>query len=84
MIDVSEDDPINDFLIIDDELRKYGNGLLDKFRIVVLNKMELVEEKYLKTITKKLENLSKKKVLVISSSLRKGLSQLLFEVWDKV
>ena len=84
LIDVFADDPINDFLIIDDELKKYGHGLLDKYRIVVLNKMELVEVEYLKIITKKLENLSKKKVLVISSSLRKGLTQLLSEVWEKV
>ena len=84
LIDVFADDPINDFLIIDDELKKYGNGLIDKYRIVVLNKMELVEVEYLKSITKKLENLSKKKVLVISSSLRKGLTQLLSEVWEKV
>ena len=84
LIDLFADDPINDFLIIDDELKKYGHGLLDKYRIVVLNKMELVEVEYLKTITKKLENLSKKKVLVISSSLRKGLTQLLSEVWKKV
>ncbi len=84
LIDVFADDPINDFLIIDDELKKYGNGLIDKYRIVVFNKMELVEEEYLKSITKKLENLSKKKVLVISSSLRKGLTQLLSEVWKKV
>ena len=84
LIDVFADDPINDFLIIDDELKKYGNGLIDKYRIVVFNKMELVEAEYLKSITKKLENLSKKKVLVISSSLRKGLTQLLSEVWKKV
>ena len=84
LIDVFADDPINDFLIIDNELKKYGNGLIDKYRIVVFNKMELVEEEYLKSMTKKLENLSKKKVLAISSSLRKGLTQLLSEVWEKV
>ena len=84
LIDVFADDPINDFLIIDNELKKYGNGLIDKYRIVVFNKTELVEEEYLKSMTKKLENLSKKKVLVISSSLRKGLTQLLSEVWKKV
>ncbi len=84
LIDIFVDDPINDFLIIDNELKKYGNGLIDKYRIVVFNKTELVEEEYLKSMTKKLENLSKKKVLVISSSLRKGLTQLLSEVWKKV
>ena len=84
LIDVFADDPINDFLIIDNELKKYGNGLIDKYRIVVFNKTELVEEEYLKSMTKKLENLSKKKVLAISSSLRKGLTQLLSEVWKKI
>jgi len=84
LIDVFADDPINDFLIIDNELKKYGNGLIDKYRIVIFNKTELVEEEYLKSMTKKLENLSKKKVLAISSSLRKGLTQLLSEVWKKV
>ncbi len=81
LIDGFADDPLKDFYIIEKELQKYGNGLVNKSRIIVLNKMELVEIDYLQTITKKLENLSERKVLVISSSLRKGLSQLLSEVW---
>ena len=52
--------------------------------IEVLNKMELVDDDYLKIISKKLEDLSKKKVLVISSSLKKGLSSLLSEVWKRI
>ena len=84
MIDSIAENPINDFEIIERELKRYGSGLLDKERIVVLNMMELVNQNYLKTITKKLENLSKKKVLVISSSLRKGLSPLLSEVWNRI
>ena len=84
MIDSIAENPINDFEIIEKELKRYGSGLLNKERIVVLNKMELVDENYLQTITKKLENLSKKKVLVISSSLRKGLSPLLSEVWNRI
>ena len=84
MIDSIAENPIHDFEIIEKELKQYGSGLLNKERIVVLNKMELVDENYLKTITKKLENLSKKKVLVISSSLRKGLSPLLSEVWNRI
>ena len=84
LIDSSAENPINDFLIIEEELKKYGNGLLDKPRIIVLSKKELLESNNLNVITKKLENLSKKKVLVISSSLREGLSQLLSEVWAEI
>jgi len=81
LIDSIAENPLRDFEVIQYELEKYGNGLLDKKRIVVLNKMELIDDNYLKIITKKLENLSKKKVLVISSTLKKGLSALLSEVW---
>jgi len=84
LIDSISEDPINDFKIIEKELKHYGKGLLDKERLVVLNKMELVDDNYLKIITKKLEKLSQKKVLVISSSLQKGLSILLSEVWKRI
>ena len=84
LIDSIAENPIQDFEIIEKELKRYGSGLLNKERIVVLNKMELVDENYLKKITKNLENLSNKKVLVISSSLRKGLSPLLSEVWNRI
>ena len=84
LIDSIAENPINDFEIIEKELEQYGNGLLDKKRIVVLNKMELVDENYLRSIIKKLEKLSNKKVLVISSSLREGLTSLLSEVWNYI
>ena len=84
LIDSISENPIHDFEIVEQELKQYGNGLLDKERILVLNKMELVDENYLGIMIKKLENISKKKVLVISSSLRKGLSSLLSEVWNKI
>ena len=84
LIDSIAENPIHDFEIIEQELKQYGNGLLDKERIIVLNKMELVDENYLRSVIKKLEKLSNKKVLVISSSLRKGLSLLLSEVWNRI
>ena len=84
LIDSMSENPIHDFEIVEQELKQYGNGLLNKKRILVLNKMELVDKNYLEIIIKKLENISKKKVLVISSSLRKGLSSLLSEVWNKI
>ena len=84
LIDSISENPIHDYEVIEQELKQYGNGIIDKERILVLNKMELVDDNYLKIITKKLENLSKKKVLVISSSLREGLTSLLSEVWNRI
>ena len=84
LIDSSAENPINDFLVLEEELKKYGNGLLDKPRIIVLSKKELLEINDLELIIRKLEIESKKKVLVISSSLREGLSQLLSTVWEEI
>jgi len=84
LIDSAAENPLHDFLVIEEELKKYGNGVFDKPRIIALSKKELVESNDLKNITKKLENLSKKQVFVISSSLRDGLSQLLSEVWKEI
>ena len=84
LIDSVAENPIKDFLVIEEELKKYGNGLLDKPRIIVLSKKELLSTDDLQIIVKKLEILSQKKVFVISSSLREGLSQLLSEVWEEV
>ena len=84
LVDSIAENPINDFVIIEQELKRYGKGLIDKERIVVLNKIELIDDNYLKIIIKKLENLSQKKVLAISSSLRKGLAPLLSEVWGRI
>ena len=84
LIESNSTNPINDFLIIEKELEKYGNGLLEKHRILVLTKVELVDNDYLQIITKELKIVSRKKVLVISSALRKGLSQLLSEIWDEI
>ena len=55
LIDAIAENPLHDFEIIEQELKKYGKGLLDKERIIVLNKMELVDDDYLKIISKKLE-----------------------------
>ena len=84
LIESNSTDPINDFLTLERELEKYGQGLIEKYRILVLSKAELVDDDYLQIITKELKMISKKKVLVISSALRKGLSQLLSEVWCKI
>ena len=84
LIDAIAENPIHDYKIIEQELKKYGKGLLEKERIIVISKKELVDSNYLKTITKKLENLSKTKIFVISSSLREGLTLLLSEVWNRI
>ncbi len=43
VIDVSADDVLNDFQVIENELQSYREDLLDRTQILVLNKTDLVE-----------------------------------------
>tara|TARA_Y100001970_G_C14256807_1_gene876138 strand:+ start:9090 stop:10079 length:990 start_codon:yes stop_codon:yes gene_type:complete len=84
LIDVSSENPIEDWKLITTELEKYGKGLCSKPRLIVLTKSELIEEKKLEQLIGNLQELVNSKVLVISSSLRKGIDPLLSEVWERL
>jgi GTP-binding protein len=45
LLDASSEDPLGDLRVVENELDVYGHGLLDRPRIVVLNKQELVSDR---------------------------------------
>ena len=84
LIDAGSADPLQDFLIVEEELAAYGHGLLAKPRILVLNKSELIKEDRKKELLESIFYKVEKKVLFISAVMAKGLDDLLFEVWDQL
>ncbi|WP_445436169.1 GTPase ObgE [Candidatus Borreliella tachyglossi] len=77
LIDVSRDDFLNTYDIIIDELRAYNEGLLNKRRIIVANKLDLegANENF-----KQLKNfLYGEKVLGISIYENRGIDELIRE-----
>ena len=60
---------INDYKIVRKELEKYGHGLSEKKEIVVVNKMELVEEKDRAKVGEKFEKKTGKKVVWVSAGM---------------
>ena len=47
--------PLDDINVVEKELISYGHGLIDRPRILVMNKKELIEKKYLKELTENLD-----------------------------
>ena len=84
LIDASSDDPLEDLRIIEKELFEYRSTLLDKPRILVLNKKELLEEDQRKELMHKLANVSNLKVISISAAMNQGLDQLLKYTWKEL
>lgn len=68
----------DDFKTVNQELKKYSKALIAKSQIVVINKIDAMDEAGLKTIKK--YKFGKYPVFYISAVAQKGLDQLLYAV----
>ena len=69
-----EDDVLNSYNQIREELKKYSKNLLNKREIVVLNKIDLVSNKELEEKKNKISKKIKKKILTLSTIEKKSVS----------
>lgn len=81
LVDVTAD-PIADYQTIQQELQAYGRGLADRPQILALNKVDAVDEETAEAIAQQLETVSQTKVFLISAVTRKGLEELLQQIWS--
>ena len=72
-----------DWKIIEQELAAYGHGLIDRPRLLVLNKQELINSDLQNELVKALEKASGQKLIVISAAMSKGLDFLLKVIWKQ-
>ena len=84
LIDAKSEDPLQNYKDIIKEITKYGKGLEKKSQILIISKADLVSEKKLQIIIKKIEEYSKSSVLVSSSVKRIGLNELIDILFIKV
>lgn len=66
LIDITHNDPFNAYQIIRDEISMYSNKMREKHEIVVLNKVDLIEEQKAVKIQNDFESKLGKKVHMIS------------------
>ena len=76
LIDVNEDNLINIYKQIRNELKKYSKELVKKDELIVFNKIDLIDEKILNEKIKKFENKIKKKVLILSTLNKSSVSKI--------
>jgi len=84
LIDAESKDPLQNYKDIIKEITKYGKGLEKKSQILIISKADLISEKKLQVIIKKIEEYSKSSVLVSSSVKRIGLNELIDILFAKV
>ncbi len=81
VLDMEHVDPLNDFALINNELKEYGYHLIDRRMLVVCNKVEdEITLKRAKEVKKALEK--QYDVLFISSILHEGIDEMLYKIKD--
>lgn len=84
LIDSTDGDPVENYRIIQTELKSYGRDLFERPQIVVLNKSDAIDPEALADIKAKLEAACQSPVLVISAATQAGLRPFLQTVWDRL
>ncbi len=82
LVDVTSPEPIADYQTIQQELQAYGRGLAERPQLLALNKVDAVDEKTAEAIAQKLAALSQTSVFLISAVTRRGLEELLQQIWS--
>jgi len=84
LVDLTAENPLQDFKIILEELKSYGRGLEQKPQIVVLNKIDAVQELDLENLQQEINKIIKGQILTISAVTRVGLDELMQNVWNQL
>ncbi|MET0251075.1 MAG: GTPase ObgE [Novosphingobium sp.] len=77
LIDIAGDDPAEAMRVVDDELAAYGAGLIDKPRLVALNKLDLADRELAAAFAAELRAAGAGQVFPISGATGTGMEALL-------
>ncbi len=84
VLDIGVENPIEDFLTVEKELSAYGHGLIDRPRVLVLNKKELLDKNKTSELLNQLNLITNLKPILISAAMGTGLEEMLEFVWKEL
>ena len=82
LVDAGADDPVGDLRVVEKELEAYGHGLVERPRLLVLNKQELLDEASRPGVMDELAQASGRTPLSVSAAMGTNLDNLLDQVWQ--
>lgn len=83
IIDGTEENPIQNYKIINEELAKYSEKLANLYQIVAINKIDAISEEMIKTLEKEFNEIGVKPYF-ISAVTGENLDKLKLEIENKV
>ena len=83
IVDLTAENPVENYKIINNELRKHSEGLANLYQILVLNKIDAVLDEDLEKLKNEFKPLARD-IFTISAATKKGLDELLYFISNKV
>ena len=83
IVDLTAENPVENYKIINNELRKHSEGLANLYQILVLNKIDAVLDEDLEKLKNEFKPLAKD-IFTISAATKQGLDELLYFISNKV
>ncbi len=83
LVDLTTDTPVENYLKINEELKKYGGRLGNIYQIIVLNKIDAVDEKTVEEYKKEFSKFDGN-IFTISAATGKNIDELMYFVYKKV
>ncbi|MFA6988510.1 MAG: GTPase ObgE [Candidatus Gastranaerophilaceae bacterium] len=83
IIDITEEDPVENYKKINNELKKYGGRLAEIYQIIVLNKIDAVDKEVKAKIFKKFKKMTND-LFAISAVTKEGINELVLFIAQKV
>ena len=83
IVDLTAENPVENYKIINNELKKHSEGLASLYQILVLNKIDAILEEDLERLKNEFKPLAKD-IFTISAVTKQGLDDLLYFISNKV
>lgn len=83
IVDLTAENPVENYKIINNELRKHSEGLANLYQILVLNKSDAVMDEDLEKLKNEFKPLARD-IFTISAATKQGLDELLYFISNKV
>ena len=85
IVDLTSDNPLDTYLKINEELKKHSEALAHRYQIVVLNKIDAVDNDKIQTVLEEFKKLlPKEKIFTISAATKENVDELLQYISQKV
>ena len=84
LIDAQSDNLIESYQTIMKELDAYGNGLVNKKHMIVITKMDLLENEQLKDKVEQIKQFTKKEIIPTSATSGKGIQSFVKKLFNNI